>query len=117
MASISKDAGGCKRLLYVDGNGNRKSIRLGKITLSDAREIKTRVEIIISANTSCRGFDNTTAQWVREIPYSLAGKLAQKGLIEPREARQETSLGRFLGDFLGDFLRDVCSEMLFFRKS
>ena len=79
MASIAKDPNGLKRLLYVDGNGKRQKIHLGKMTVADAREVKTKVELILSANGSRRGFDNATAQWIAEIPNSLADKLAAKG--------------------------------------
>ena len=102
MASISKDPNGRKRLLYVDGNGDRKKIHLGKMTVADAREVKTKVENILSANGSLRGFDNATAQWIADIPDSLADKLAAKGLIAPRIKKQSApaeTLGQFLADY------------------
>ena len=103
MASIAKDPNGCKRLLFVDGKGKRKTIRLGKMTVADAREVKTKVENILSANISRRGFDNPTAQWIIEIPDSLADKFAAKGLIPPRntvKAAKTETLGPFLDDYV-----------------
>ena len=99
MASISKDAGGRKRLLYVDGSGERKTIYLGKITLADAREIKNRVEHILSAKTARRSFDNTTAAWLEKIPEVLATKLSKHELIPPRERLNEITLESHLANY------------------
>ena len=49
MASISKDPNGRKRLTFVDGGGDRKYVRLGKMTMANAREVKSKVESILSA--------------------------------------------------------------------
>ncbi len=104
MASIAKDPNGLKRLLFVDGNGDRKKIHLGKMTVADAREVKTRVENILSATNSRRGFDNPTAQWIAEIPDSLADKLAAKGLIAPR-IKEEPAPVETLSKFLADYVK------------
>ena len=43
MASISNDPGGKRRILFFDPNGERKQIRLGKVSKWTAERIKTRV--------------------------------------------------------------------------
>ena len=89
VASIAKDPNGRKRILFVNGDGERKAIRLGKMSLPDAREVKSKVEAILSANVSRKAFDNPTAAWVADIPDSLAAKLAQVGLIPKRDQRKK----------------------------
>ena len=50
MASLSRDKdskgkyNGCRTLQYLDSEGNRKGIRLGKVTAKTAEVIKTKVE-------------------------------------------------------------------------
>ena len=100
MASISKDPNGRKRVLFVNGDGERKTIRLGKMSLPDAREVKSKVEAILSANISRRAFDNPTAAWVADIPDSLAAKLAQVGLIPRRDQRKHSSLEDFVEAYI-----------------
>lgn len=96
MASIAKDPNGRKRILFVDGDGNRKAIRLGKMSLPDAREVKSKLEAILSAQVSRRALDNPTAAWVAEIPDSFAAKLAQVGLIPKRDERKTDKLDAFI---------------------
>ena len=49
MASISTDSGGKRRILFVDADGNRRQIRLGKVPMKTATSIKTRVETLLAA--------------------------------------------------------------------
>jgi len=100
VASISKEPNGRKRILFVNGDGGRKAIRLGKMSLPDAREVKSKVEAILSANLSRRAFDNPTAAWVADIPDSLATKLAQVGLIPKRDRRKASTLECFVESYI-----------------
>lgn len=72
MASIAKDPGGKKRILFTTPDGNRKTIRMGKMTLANARNVKHKIESLISAKTSGQPLDNETAAWVQKIPDNLA---------------------------------------------
>ena len=100
MASIAKDPNGRKRILFVNGDGERKAIRLGKMSLPDAREVKSKVEAILSATVSRSAFDNPTAAWVADIPDSLAAKLAQVGLIPKRGQRKAGTLESFVEAYI-----------------
>lgn len=100
MASIAKDPNGRKRILFVDSDGNRKAIRLGKMSLPDARVIKTKVEAILSARAAKNSLDETTAQWTAEIPHRLAAKLAQVGLMPKRDPRQAATLDAFIEAYI-----------------
>ncbi len=97
MASISKDPGGKKRILFVAPDGKRKVIRLGKMTLAQARNVKHKIESLVSSKGSGQSLDNETAAWVRDISDGLAGKLAKAGLIAERE---NTTVDGLIENFL-----------------
>jgi len=52
MASIARDPGGKKRILFMNGDGNRKTIRLGKTSLKQAEAFKIKLEALIAARFS-----------------------------------------------------------------
>ena len=99
MASITKDENGKKRIEWVDEK-KRRRIRLGKIAMRDAEEIKRRIESILSANLSGRGYDNTTAEWLEGIPDSLAEKLVSQKLISHQKQSGASTLKKFLDDYV-----------------
>ena len=61
MASISTDENGNRTIQFVAGDGRRKSIRLGKVSLRLAREVKTRMENLNAALIAGCLADNETA--------------------------------------------------------
>lgn len=97
MASIAKDSGGKKRILFVAPDGKRKAIRLGKMPLADARKIKHHIESLLAAKVSGRALDNETAAWIRDIPDTMADKLAVARLAPKRD---NTTLGGLIENFL-----------------
>ncbi|MCE9605333.1 MAG: tyrosine-type recombinase/integrase [Planctomycetia bacterium] len=97
MASISTDARGNRRILFVDGDGKRKPIRLGKMAMKATETIKMRVEHLAAAKGSGNGYDSETARWVSTIGDELASKLAAVGLI-PR--RERSSIGEFVKSYV-----------------
>lgn len=63
MATVGKDGGGKKRILFIDpSNGRRRMIRLGKMNLANATAIKLEVESIIAAGTAGIAVDLETAK-------------------------------------------------------
>ena len=96
MASISKDPGGTKRILFVAPDSKRKTIRLGKTPLADARNVKYKIESLVSSKASGQPLDNETSVWCREIPDGLADKLAKAGLIAKRKNAGNGALGAFV---------------------
>ncbi len=97
MASICKDPGGKKRILFVAPDGKRKVIRLGKMSLAQARTVKHKIESLVSSKGSGQSIDGETASWVRGIPDGLAEKLAKAGLIA---ARDTTTVDGLMQTFL-----------------
>jgi hypothetical protein len=103
MASIANDPGGRRRILFLDKNGERKTIWLGKVSKRTAKEIKTRVESINTAAIAGHSIDGKTAEWLRDIGAALHAKLADKGLVTPRQPSATATHVR-LGDFLDSYI-------------
>jgi integrase len=99
MASISRDPNGRRRILFVDADGNRKTIRLGKTSQRMAEEIKIKVETLNAAKIGGCSLDRETAAWVANLGDDLHAKLAAAGLAEPRRTAR---LGAFLEAFIAN---------------
>jgi integrase len=97
MASIGKDPGGLRRILFVAPDGKRKTIRLGKATQRTAEGIKTKVEALVVAAITGSPLDDEVARWVADLDGPLPDKLAAVGLIAPRKA---ATVGGMLDAFL-----------------
>jgi len=100
MASIAKDLGGQRRLLFVGPDKKRRTIRLGKVSQRMAEAVKFRVEQLLAAKLTGHAIDADTARWVADLPDALADKLARVGLIPKRETEVTTTLGPFLADYV-----------------
>lgn len=99
MASIANDDSGRKRILFVDSQGDRKTIRLGKLDKRSADAIARHVEALLSSKISGQPIPRDTAAWLASIGHTLRAKLATAGLAE---AQQRTKLGDFLDTFIGN---------------
>lgn len=99
MASISRDANGTRRILFVAKDGKRKAIRLGKVTQKQAETVLLKVEHLVAATFTGHPLDAETAKWIADRDDKFASKLARVGLVPKRE---ETH-GR-LGEFIDDYL-------------
>jgi len=99
MASLSRDPGGRKRILFKSANGKRRAVRLGKLSVKAAQSILARVEALEAAGLSGTPWDTETAAWVGTRDEVLYGKLAVVGLVPTREPVSETE-----SDTLGNFL-------------
>jgi len=58
MASIGIDSNGRKRVLFVAGDGSRKTIRLGKASMKQAERFKDYVEALIGAGITSARLDD-----------------------------------------------------------
>jgi hypothetical protein len=84
VASIANDPNGGKRILFVDQEGKRKAIRLGKFPIKLAREIRGRIERVLTAKAANVALDLDTVSWLSGIGEELHAKLAAVGLVLPR---------------------------------
>lgn len=64
MASVAKDQNGTKRIQFKDSAGDRKSIRLGKVSLRNAEAIKYRIEEILQAQMTNQAISRDTSSWL-----------------------------------------------------
>jgi integrase len=103
MASISRDPNGRKRVLFVAGDGSRKTIRLGKMTMQQAKTFKLNLEILLSAKFTFADIDK---DWVDSLPDGLYNKLVKAGLLDarkPAEPEPETkriTVEAFAGQYI-----------------
>jgi hypothetical protein len=100
MASIAKDGNGLKRVLFFNANGERKTIRLGKASMHDARTVATRVELLVSAKVNGTTIESDTISWLTSIGDRLYAKLVKHGLVSPRVKSETVTLGAFLDAYI-----------------
>jgi integrase len=92
MASIISDPGGRKRIQFTNGYGMRKTVRLGHATMQQAHEVKLHVQRLLLDS-----LDEETTRWTQRIPDQLHKRLANVGIVKPREAtRLSPWLERYL---------------------
>jgi integrase len=100
MASVANDPGGRRRILFVDPSGDRKAIRLGKVSGRAAEGVKHRVEQLLESQLLKRPMEADLAGWVYELDARMAKKLAAVGLIPKPEQKAAATLGQFLTDYI-----------------
>ncbi len=110
MASISNDKSG-KRIQFIDEDGKRKAIRLGKVSKRDAETVKLKVEALVSAKlTGASGVDRGTAEWLGKVDAKLLAKLRTAGLL-PEEVvaqmKKDENSGMLLSELTDRFIREV----------
>jgi integrase len=66
---------------FTNGNGLRKTIRLGHATMQQAHEVKLHVQRLILGV-----LDEKTTRWTQSIPDPLHRRLAAVELVKPRES-------------------------------
>src|SRR5262245_44447223 len=102
MASISNDANGTRRILFVDGKGKRKAIRLGRVSLGTAEKYKCKVEALHAAMITNCSPDRETAAWVAGLGDDHHERLAAVGLVTARHS--ERAICPRLGVFVDSFI-------------
>jgi integrase len=102
VASISKDAKGLRRILFVGADGKRGAVYLGKMPQKAAEAIKTKIEAIVAAQIAGISIDKETAEWIGGRDAKLYGKLATVGLVPMRAEVERATLGAFIDGFISD---------------
>lgn len=100
MASLSTDRKGRRRILFADAEGYRQAIYLGRMPKKTAEQLQRRVEEIIAGRIAGTAPSPELAAWVRDIPSPFHRKFVKAGLLEPREADSQITLGGLLDEFL-----------------
>lgn len=81
MASLVTLPNGFRRLQYTDGEGERRTIYLGKMNKRDAETFRSRVESLLSSLFAGSSPDREVSLWVSNLPGKMKIKLAKHGLI------------------------------------
>jgi integrase len=103
MASIGKDTGGRKRILFVAQDGSRKTVRLGKCSQKQAEAAKIKIEALVAAQFN-GSLDDEVSRWLVALPDNMHKRLVAVGLVKPRATNPDAagagvSLGRFLDEY------------------
>src|SRR5262249_18163930 len=96
MATIGNDPNGFKRILFVAPDGKRKTIRLGKVTMKQARAFKVKVEALVGQIITGVS-DDEVSRWLAGLDAEMYSKLAAVGLAKPRDSAR---LGAFLDGYI-----------------
>jgi len=99
MASTSRDANGTKRVLFTDGHGERRSVRLGRASVKAAESFRLRVEALLAAKELHQSPDAELSAWLRDLPERMYARLARVGLVESRTKAAVVTLGAMLEAF------------------
>src|SRR4051812_25335819 len=101
MASIGNDPNGFRRILFVAGDGSRKTIRLGKATAKQAEAFKVKVEALVSGQLNPGAApDDEVARWLAGLNGPMHARLAAVGLVKPRTSAQHRTLASFVDGYI-----------------
>jgi integrase len=101
MASVSRDAGGLRRVQFMH-EGKRRAVRLGRCSARQAETIKGKIENLLVGRDG--GVDPDTAEWLATISDDLHRKLAAVGLVTPRA---NSRLKEFIDAYLAERAADL----------
>lgn len=105
MASLCRDKNGGKRILFMDGDGDRRTLRLGTLSVKAAESVRLRVEALIAARFAGTPIDAETARWLADLPDVMHARIVRAGLADAREKMARVTLGGLLEAFMAS--RDV----------
>jgi len=100
MASISTDRNGNRQILFMLGRNNRKVVRLGKVPMRTAEEVKRRIELLATAKETGISVDRETAAWAGGLESTLYDRLATFALLPRRVSPEQATLGAFIASYL-----------------
>ena len=107
MASISNESNGCRRLLFIDAAGKRKTLRLGKTDKRNAETVKGHVEHIVNCQMSRDTVERRTAEWLGELEPTLRTKFERVGLLKPADKPAEVETNAVtLGPFVDSYIAE-----------
>jgi integrase len=110
MASMSADRDGNRIVQFKNGQGRRKTIRLGKRSEKSAEKIRTKIEALIDDTIRHKAHSVDVASWVRRTERNepdLYDKLASAGLVPARESKGQITLAVFCDRYIAGRNGDV----------
>lgn len=99
MASIISYSDGLRRIEFsLTKRGQRRCVRLGRVSMKVAESIKAKIEAIVSDKVSNRPHDVDLSKWLSGLDETMLGRLREAGLAEGVGLARVT-----MGDFLKRF--------------
>lgn len=84
-------------LVMVDGD--RKTIRLGRLLKAEAEGVKRHVEALVTARRSGSVPRGDTVDWLGRIETPLRARLVKLGLAEPAKSEDVWTLGQLVAEY------------------
>jgi integrase len=103
VASIATSPKGLRRILFYDGEGQRKTVHLGKCSKRDAETVKLRLESILTSKLLGNPIAQDDASWLADAGATVRPKLEAVGLVDPSPTSEKPA-GKTLAAFLDDFV-------------
>lgn len=110
MATLSTDRGGSRMIQFVDKNGKRRSLRLGKLDLEGAEKIRGHISSLVAASIAGTSPSKDAAAWLKDCGEEMASRLARVGLAPVK-------IVGTLSGFVAHFLKKYEGEKPNTRKS
>ena len=100
MATLSTSAKGrLRRIFFIDPNGQRRSIRLGKMPKKQAEVVLRHIENLVAAQLANSTVEAETARWLGGLGSKLRVKLVRAGLASDSAALQPITLEGLIKKF------------------
>jgi integrase len=103
MASIvTRQTGkgaGLRRILFTAPDGNRREIRLGRLSMKRAEEFQRKVEAIVGDLLVGKPHEDEVSRWLRDLDSKMRRRLEKVGLAKETARRTATTLGALLDEF------------------
>ena len=118
MATLYTESSGGRRIQF-HLNGQRKSIRLGKITKRQAESVRIRIESLVASKHSNLPVDAETSAWLGGISDELHERLSNVGLVDAKTPAANRGIGAFIDMYIArqpDCQRQTLINMLQVRR-
>ncbi|MBM4026752.1 MAG: integrase [Planctomycetes bacterium] len=89
------------RILFVDWDGKRRTLRLGKLSINQARLAKVKVQALLDSRFVGR-LDPDTEQWLANLPDRMHARLVAAGLTDARSGPVAVAVGRLCEQYVTD---------------
>jgi integrase len=101
MASLSRDKNGTSRIQFIDGAGERRAIRLGKVPAKVGETVLRRIEALAAHAIAGTAHDADLSAWLASVPAVLYRRLVRVGLAVPRaeDARETVTVEKLCAAF------------------
>lgn len=100
MASISTNAKGFRRVLFLGAAGKRYCVYLGRMSQEDAEEVRDKIDGLIARRVAGVELSLELASWVRGLTNEFHEKLHAAGLVEARTTWGPRTVGGLIEKFL-----------------